>query len=73
MARFLNSIASGATARGAGAAAGWSEQVAQLAAEHYARLGVLEQRDAGCSACPATNPDAPTRPGCAGCFFAPRR
>lgn len=76
VASMLSAFRRGATITQAGREAGYSPEVAALAAEHYERLGLIEVREPGapgCSSCPGANPEAEMRPGCAGCFFAPKR
>lgn len=73
---MLTAFRRGATVEQAGRIAGLSRDVAELAAEHYQRLGLIEVREPGapgCGSCPGTNPQAEMTPACAGCFFAPKR
>lgn len=65
---MLTSFAAGATIERAAAAAGYDAELAELAADHYARLGLL-QLPMGCGE-KCSSPEASASLACKGCPFA---
>ncbi|MDN5558681.1 MAG: hypothetical protein L0G23_04500 [Ruaniaceae bacterium] len=65
MKSLLASFARGATVERAGASAGLDTELAELAADHYARLGLI-QLPAACGTCESASASL----ACKGCPFA---
>ncbi len=65
MTSLLDSFARGATVESAGAVAGLDPELAELAADHYARLGLI-QLPTACGTCESQSASL----ACKGCPFA---